>query len=133
MNVTFYDRDDAQNCLNGTVICDDNQLYRILTLQSTQDRLPFFCELIGENEFCLLIGVGRIGCAQYSRCDGMPPYLMAVSNERSSQDGCNEFFFAEIPTPVRAQFCMPFHVVLEIARYFRETGGAYPAISWEEI
>jgi len=133
MNVTFFDRDDAENCLNGTVIYDNSRLYKILTLQSTQNRLPFFCELIGENEFCLLVGVGKIGCAQYSRCDGEIPYLMAVSNERSSQGGCNEFLTAGIATPVRAQFCMSFHVVLEIATFFRETGGAYPAISWEEI
>jgi hypothetical protein len=133
MNVTFFDRDDAANHFNGTLISNDDTLLRILMLQSKQDRPPFFCELVGENGFCLLVGIGRIGCAQYSRSDGEVPYLMAVANERSPKGGCIEFLFQGIPTDVRAGFCVSFPIVLEIAKYFRETGGAYPAISWEKI
>jgi hypothetical protein len=133
MNVTFFDRDDAANCFNGASISDDGRLLQILILQSTQDRAPFFCELVGENGFCLLIGVGKIGCAQHSRADGKVPYLMAVANGRASHGGCNEFLFEGVPTSVPAEFCMSFPIVLEIARYFRETGGTYPAISWEQI
>jgi hypothetical protein len=133
MNVTFFDRDNTANVLNGTAIHDDNQLSQILAPQNAPNRSPYFCELISENGFCLLVGVGEVGCAQYSRCDGNMPCLMAVSDEKGSQGGCHEFLIEGVPTPVRTRFCISFDSVLEIARYFRETGGAYPAILWEQM
>jgi len=134
MIVTFYDREDEANELNGAVIRDRRRLRQVLEslLESLQVRWPFVCELVGENGFQLTIGVGKIGCVHYSRCDGSPPYLMAVARRNVLEADEPEFMLGGTPTPIPAHFCMPFDDVIDIAVYFMETGRASPFFSWEQ-
>jgi len=70
--VQFFDRQDPANSLNGVEIHDSTGLRRLL--DSVRDRPPFFAELIGENGFKLLVGIGAItGCVQFSAADGAAP------------------------------------------------------------
>lgn len=130
MNVTFFDREDDTNRLNGTIIRDNSQLFKVL--DSLRNRTPFFCELVGDNGYCLLVGIGRDGCVEYSRCDGEPPYLGAVASNKERARGHIEFLMGGTPTPISKRNCMPFDAVREIAGYFRETGGMHPGVTWEE-
>ena len=45
--------------------------------RNLETKAHFFCELLADNGYNLLVGVGRIGCVQYSPDNGNPPYLMA--------------------------------------------------------
>ena len=131
MNVIFLDQEDRANYLNGVAIGDSTRLFQIL--ESLRNRRPFFCELAGENGFRLSVGVGKLGCVQYSPCDGSPPYLVATADYVESEDGYCEFLAGGTPTQIPNRFCMPFESVLKIARYFQETGRAHPSWRWEEV
>lgn len=128
MMITFFDIEDETNPLNGTVIQDGERLSQVL--DSLRSRPPFFCELVGENGFELLVGVGNDGCAQFGRRDGSTGYLVALAPGREREQGDTEFLAAGTPTPISNRFCMPFGSVQEIARYFQETGRPHPAFSW---
>lgn len=131
MNVTFHDIENSANALNGTIIQDSVGLSQILA--GLRNRRPFFFELSGENGFKLTIGVGELGCAQYSPADGSPPYLIALAPNSESAEGYSEFFAGGTPTPVLNRYCMPFESVRDIAGFFLRTGGAHPAFTWEEL
>jgi len=106
----------------------------LMGLEGLRTRDPFFCELVGENGYNLLIGLGGdIGCAQYSRGDGDVPYLMAVTNGVPDTTAHTEFLIGNTPTPVRGRCCLPFDVVRQIVAYFIETGCCDPGVPWEEI
>jgi hypothetical protein len=132
MIVTFLDMDNSSSELNGAVVRDSNRLRQIL--QTAQHRWPFFCQLNGENGYCLLIGVGKVGCVQYSRTDGSPPYLTTVATgEQAMEDGYEEFVAAGTATQVEKRYCMPFDDIIKIAIYFMETGATCPFFTWEPI
>jgi Immunity protein Imm1 len=131
MIVTFFDGDDETNYLNGTAIRDNSRLFQIL--RSMRNRSPFICELVGENGYYLLVGVGTVGFVQYSARDGNPPYLVAVSPNSEAGESEVEFMLGGTPTPVITRYCMPFDDVLQIAGYFQETGRTYPGVAWDEI
>ena len=132
MIVEFYDRQDHSSSMNGTVVGDNTQLMEII--DCLQSRPPFFCELIGENGYQLLVGIGKsIGCAQFSRQDGVPPYLMATISQSKGRNEGMEFLTCNTPTPVLARYCLPMNVVKEIAAYFQRTGETSPAVEWEVI
>ena len=130
MILKFFDRDDEANELNGITVRDSRHLRQVLEAQTYKQ--PFVCELVGENGFQLTIGVGKLGCVQYARCDGSPPYLMAVSGSRAMIGADKEFMLGGTPSSIPARFCMPFEEVIEIAVYFMETGKACPSFSWEQ-
>ncbi|MGO9005588.1 MAG: Imm1 family immunity protein [Beijerinckiaceae bacterium] len=95
---------------------------------------PFFCELEGENGYKLLVGIGGdIGCTQYSREDGNPPYWMATTPATKNKQGAVDFLIADMATPVPARYCLPFDAVKDIILYFQNTGLRNPAVDWEEI
>ena len=77
MNISFLDTEDEANRLNGKIISDWERLLGIL--EGLRTREPFVCKLTGENGFELDVGIGKKGCVQYGRTDGLPPYLMAVA------------------------------------------------------
>jgi len=131
MIATFRDMENKANELNGTAIHDGDRLRQIL--YGMQDKEPFVCELVGDNGFYLAIGVGPVGFVEYSRYDGSPPHLMAVSPVNAVEDNDKEFLAGGTPTPVEARFCMPFDDVVKIAVYFLENSAACPFFSWEEI
>jgi hypothetical protein len=129
MIVTFFDREDDTSRLSGTIIRDNRQLFQIL--DSLRSRPPFFCELVGENEYCLLVGVGQYGYVQYSRFDGEPPYLEVATNNNEREDEYIEFLMGGTPSPISKRCCMPFDTVRKIAGHFQETGSMYPGVAWE--
>lgn len=132
MTVRFFDRQEKSNPLNNCGISAKADLLEIL--DSLRSREPFFCELIGENGYNLLIGIGAaIGCVQYSRTDRKMPYLMAVSVGDPGSEGHVQFLTADTPTPVAARYCIPFDLVKEVAAYFLETGDRIPVLAWEEL
>lgn len=132
MVVQFFDRQDKTNPVNCATI--DNQEELLKVLDGLRSREPFFCELVGENGFNLLLGVGRtIGCVQYSPEDGSAPYLMAVAISEQDSEGYVVFLTADTPTPVLRRYCISFELLKRIAAHFIETGQRSPAVPWEEI
>jgi hypothetical protein len=132
MTVTFFDREDDANYLNGTIIRDRNRLFQIL--ENLRSREPFVCELVGDNGYRLHVGVGDYGNVQHSQLDGDPPYLMAVNRSSEGQvDEYIEFLMGGTGTPISKRYCLPFYRVREIAAYFLETGHMLPDVPWEEI
>ena len=131
MIAVFYDTREASNPLNGTRIRNKEELRQIL--DSLPKAEPFFCKLEGENGYELLVGVGQNnGCAQYSRSDGEPPYLVALGTNDSDDAECLEFMIGNELTPVPQRRCLPFALAREIAAYFIETGDRSPDVSWED-
>src|SRR5690242_20342641 len=105
MTVTFFDRQDKLNPLNGTMIQDPGEVAQLL--KSLQHRTPFLCELIGDNGYNLLLGIGATcGCSQYSRGDGNPPYLMAIGDDQAASEEYVEFLTADTPTPIARRYCI---------------------------
>lgn len=103
-------------------------------LEDLRNRDPFFCELICENGYNLLIGLGgKIGCAQYGNGDGRAPYMMAVTNGAPHTTAYTEFLTGNTPTPVAGRYCLPFEEVRQIVVYFLEAGRRNPAVWCEEI
>jgi hypothetical protein len=134
MIVTFFDREHNGSDLDGVVIRNTAQLFQLL--ESFASRVPFICELVGENGYDLLVGVGTKGFVQYSRTDGDPPYLVAVAPDaagREEHEDEIEFVMGGTATPIPFRNCMPFHNVREIAGYFLETGLIHPAFVWEQV
>jgi len=132
MTATFYDRQDTSNPMNGASIGDTKRLLAIL--RGMSNRPPFFGELLAENGFNLLIGIGKpVGCAQYSNRDGTPPYLMAVSDRSAPDNHYVDFLIGNEPSPVPWRYCLPCSQIEEIAAYFVQTGAPSPVVDWEEI
>jgi hypothetical protein len=126
--VTFNDWEEDENPLNGTVIRSSDELRKILL--GLRIREPFACELEGENGACLVLGIGRLGTAQYNREQG-GPYFLAVTTRKVIADTEMEFLAGGTPTPFEAR--LPFGDIIKIAVHFMETGEPCPSFSWEMI
>jgi hypothetical protein len=132
MKIEFFDLQDEANPLNGTKLATEGELSSLI--EGLRSRPPFFCELIGENEFKLLVGIGHdVGCIQHSSCDGNPPYLMATSNSVFNPNDCVEFLIGNTPTPVPRCYCLPMELVKQITNHFVETGERRANVHWEEV
>ena len=132
MIFTFFDRQEKLNPLNGTKMADPEKFAQLL--ESLRHRKPFFCELIGDNGYTLLLGVGEeYGCSQYTRSDGNPPYLMALGNKENHSDQYLEFLTADTPTPIARRYWLSFETLKRIARHFLATGQNFAQVDWEEI
>lgn len=69
MKATFNDLQDYSSSLDGATVRDRKELFRIL--DAARGREPFVCQLEGENDWMLTIGIGQdIGFVQHSRIDG---------------------------------------------------------------
>jgi len=132
MKAQFVDRQDPRNPMNGRTLSNSAELQSALVLQ--RDRPPFFAELIGENGFKLLLGLGRNdGCVQFSATDGSSSYLMAVASGVEDRVGEKSFLIGGELTPVPMRYCLPFETVVDIADEFIRTGRRKADVSWEEI
>jgi hypothetical protein len=132
MKAVFNDMQDHSNPLDGATVHDRKELFTLL--DRAVDREPFGCELVGENDYKLTLGIGKgIGFVQHSPADGDTPYLLAVAPEKFCEQEYVEFLVGDTPTPIPQRFCLPFEAVKRIAAYFIETGERSPAFSWEEI
>jgi len=133
MKVRYINRQDKSDPKNGLVVSDPDTLTELLDGQ--RNRTPFMADLTGDNEFELMIGLGGdLGCAQFGRADGGPPYLMAVSaHPPSVKAGYVEFLATGAPTPVAARYIISFGELKQIANHFLNTGGCTNAVSWQEF
>lgn len=130
MQVKFVDFDANEEPAPHVVLTNREEVAKLLN--GMRKREPFMCELVGENGYKLGIGIGAdIGCVQYSRVDGVPPYLMAENHNESSEE--HSFMMAGTPTPVDGKFCLPIAEVIDIAEFFVETGQKSNKTAWEEI
>ncbi|MDE8347729.1 MAG: Imm1 family immunity protein, partial [Acidocella sp.] len=129
----FIDRQDSHNPHNGAEVPSLETL--VSWLDETRGRPPFFCELLGDNGFRLLVGVsGTVGCAQYSAMSGKPPYLMATdAREIKGENDYVEFLTANTDTPVPKKFCLPMSRIKEVLADFVATGEKGERVTWEAI
>jgi hypothetical protein len=132
MRAVFNDLQDHFSRLHGATVNDRSELFALL--DTVRDRPSFGCELVGENNYKLTLGIGKIiGFVQHSRADGDTPYLLAVAQEKCCELDHVEFHVGGTATPIPQRFCLPFEALKEIVAYFVETGERSPAVSWEEI
>jgi hypothetical protein len=132
MRLEFFDRQDELSPLNGTIITQTSELLTLLA--RFERRAPFFFELLGQNGYKILVGIGDLGgCVQYSETTGEPPYFMAISNDVPISESHIDFLMGGTLTPIPCRYFLPLQVVHEIAGYFHETGERYPMIIWEEV
>jgi hypothetical protein len=132
MSTRFFDRQDMGNPINGAGINDALELRR--ALGDVRARPPFFAELLGDNGFKLLLGVGMPeGCVQFSAADGSPPYFMAIAPSADDRDGTVEFLLGDTPSPVPRRYCLAYEDALDIAATFVPTGQRKSDVRWEEI
>ncbi len=131
MAARFFDRQDTRNRLNGARLERSSDLSRVL--DAVAGRPPFFGELIGDNGFSLLFGIGPLGCAQFSATDGSGVPEMAVARGGSPDVEFVEFLTGGTATPVPSRYCMPFARVAKIAGEFIDTGRRARGVSWEVL
>jgi hypothetical protein len=132
MKVEFFDRQDVQNPHNGVSIDEKSRLSDLL--DQMKARVPFFCELLGQNGYKLLVGIGgRKGCVQFSRSDGDTPYFMAASHNPHCPSEGVSFLIGGTLTYVPSRYCISFETVKDIAEHFLLNGERSPRAVWEEI
>lgn len=130
MQVKFVDFDTNEQPVPQVVLSRRDEVTKLLN--GMRNREPFMCELVGDNGYKLGIGIGAdVGCVQYSRVDGEPPYLMASNGIEYGDE--HTFMMSGTPTPVDGKFCLPMTKVIDIAGFFVETGRKPAEINWEEI
>jgi hypothetical protein len=132
MSVRYFNYQDKYDATNGKVVAQRDQLSELLHRRRNQR--PFVAELAGENGFQIIFGIStNLCCTQYSRTDGSPPYLMAVSPHPPMKRGCVEFFAGGQRTPFAARYIITFDELKEIAIRFLETGEKSDAVSWQVL
>jgi len=127
----FFDREDENDPQNGTEIECADQIMEIL--ESAQARTPFFAELVGENGYSLILGIGALGCAQYSPSDGDNQYLMAIDPTTQLGEGHMEFLARGTLTPVSMRYALSVERIKEIAIQFLTDGTTSGNVTWEKI
>jgi hypothetical protein len=132
MKVRYTNQQDDRDQMNGCIVSDSARLIELL--DAAQRTAPLFIRLSGENNFEIMVGIGRsLGCVQYSRSDGKAPFLMAVSARPPMTCGYLEFLTADTPTPIAARYIVSFDEVKTIAKEFLDTGRMSNAVSWQEL
>jgi len=132
MKVRYDNEQDDTDPMNGVVIAECEKLSELLNWR--RNNSPFFIRLSGTNGYEIMVGLGGdAGCVQYSRSDGEPPYLVAVSPHPHMTSGDVEFLTGNTATPVPARNILSFDELKQIALYFLETGERSDAVSWEPV
>ncbi len=132
MAVRFLDLRNPPDATGGAVLEGSSGL--LTRLGETLHLDPFFVELIADNGFKLLLGIGvAVGCVQHSAADGSPPYRMAMTRQSAAQTGHVAFLFEGTPTPVPARYCMSREEALAVAGHFVDTGECFPGVDWDEV
>lgn len=128
----FFDRQDPVNPMNGSRVGDPVELQRLL--DGIRGRPPFFAELIGDNGFKLLLGIGDDGgCVQFSAADGSAPYLMALAEDPSNVEGEIEFLIGDTASAVPGRFFLPYEILVDVAATFVSSGERSSHVVWEEL
>jgi hypothetical protein len=129
MSAYFYDRQESSNPDQGQLLSAPADFDAILARLGRRD--PFFAELESDTGYTLLIGIGSLGCAQFSKTDGSGVPMMAVAPTASAHAEFVEFLTGGTATPVPARYCMPFQQVIDLAHHFILTGSRSPRVRWE--
>ena len=130
--VTFFDREELSNSINGMSIGNQAELDNVL--EKLADREPFFFELLAENDYKLLVGFSNtVGCSQHSPANGDSPYLVAIAPTEQVTEDHFEFLMGGTPTPISKHYCMFWEQVRQITAHFLKTGDLSPDFLWEEI
>lgn len=132
MKVRYLNQQDDSDPMNGTVIAGNAKL--AVLLDRRRNDAPFVAELRGDNGFMLVFGMGAgIGCVEYRRTDGDPPYLMGISSHPTVESGDIEFMCGGTPTPIPARNILEFGELKQTLIHFLETGERTDLISWESV
>jgi hypothetical protein len=132
MIIYFRNYQDKLDPNHGCAISSENEL--ISLLDNARSEAPFMAEFCGAGDFHIEIGIGGdFGCVQYSRVDGEPPYLMAVSRQPAMKRGYIESQCGGTPTPVGARNILRFDELREVVLYFMRTGERSSTVSWREV
>lgn len=130
MKAVFNHEQDHSPQLDGAIVQNRDELFALL--DSFKGKQPFVGELVGDNGYKLMIGIGdQFGCVQYS--NDHVPYLMALAPGAHPDEEYVDFLMGNTPSPVPKRNCLPFEKVKEIAAHFIETGERSSAVSWEEV
>jgi hypothetical protein len=132
MKIQYRNQQDKSDPMNGAVIAEGGPLLELLN--NRRSAPPFVARFSGDNGFKIMVGIGGdVGCVQYSRNDGVPPYLLAISVQRPMEKGHFEFLTGGTATPFRARNILSFDELKHIALHFLETGQRSDAVTWESI
>lgn len=132
LKVMFRDLQDPDSGLTGITVNSPEELGTIL--DSVRDRQPFCCEMVGQNDLKLTLGIGpNVGFVQYSADNGDPPYFVALAPHTPATSKVVEFLAGDTATPIDPRFCLSFEAVKQIASDFLRTGQRSRAFLWEEI
>jgi hypothetical protein len=152
MEITFLDKEERANPLNGQRIHSSQELER--NFDQLRYRAPFGLELVGENGFSLDICLAEsYGSVQHTASDGDSAYFLAVAPGNPSnhtpgdvsphtvadradhENGVQspEFLVGGTATPIPTRYILPYDLVKIIAVHFLETGEREPNVLWEEI
>ena len=132
MTCTLYDRQHSGTlAYSGMPVESAEEVESFL--RRVDGETAFIVELIASAGERLMIGAGApVSFVQYTGKDGIPPYLCAVANPMTRNDDV-EFLIGDTPTPIPAQFCIPFEGALEIAKEFCSSGKRSEKFRWVEI
>jgi hypothetical protein len=132
MKIRYENQQNKSDPMNGAVIEESAELAELLN--SRRNETPFLGELCGNNGYHIEFGIGGdIGCVQFSRIDGDPPYLMAVSINPPMKFGYIEFLISNTPTPFAARYIISFDELKEVALHFMNTGDRSDRVLWQEL
>ena len=132
MTVTFFDRRDLGNPLNGSEL--DSVLDLEIALGGPAEREQFVCELVAPDGRTLWIGLDvECGYVQYRAGNGLPTRLMAGARGSWHAEGSTELSLGDTPTVISNRYRLPRSLVLETAAFFLRTGGLNPDVTWDAI
>ena len=132
MKLLYENQQEDADPKNGMIISSGTQLDAVL--DAGRIGTPVFVRLSGDNGFEIMVGIGRnVGCIQYSRSDGEPPYLVALSVDCPTEGEDVEFWTGGTATPIPARFILSSDELKQIALHFLETGQRSDAVFWESI
>jgi len=129
-----YQLNDYSISTNGTPfqfqIADWSALEK--RLQKYRAEEPKFIDLIAPNGDVMALGIGgEWGHAMYMDSSGNPPYLSTRWDESESGDFI-EFDVGGTLTPILQFKCVPYDILLQIAKWFVQNGTLYPDVNWGE-
>ena len=133
MKVTFQHLDDDHDPRNGKVLDKPAVIGLLDDLRTT--RPPIMCQFVGDNGFNLTIGIDNgFGCIQYSRNDGLPPYIMATDSTPGVSNSTDmEFVVGGTLTPIEGKYRVRFDLVRDVLLEFAQSGERSEAVNWQEF
>lgn len=132
MSVRYMNEQDERDPMNRTIIAGSERLSELL--DERRSNVPFIAELLGDNGFQLMIGIGSaVSFAQYCRANGELPYLAAVPPQPRVKSRYVGFLMNNTLTPIPGRFILTFDEMKQIALHFLETGERSEVFSWVSI